>query len=549
MLSNFKIIVSKVIFTSLTILFYSSEFVNASTSSGEVLWLSIDVETSGPSFKRNGILSIGCSVQNKDSEELYNFQVNLSLPDDREFDECCLDTFWKLNPVAYEFVTSNTVSPEHAMLGFASFVARIEEKHSNIAIISDNPSFDIAWINLYLSLHTDRNPLNYSSTGHYRMVWDTASLSKNWLCIKSQVKTLIPPSGHRNRLKLVSRWPHDHTPLNDARRTADFHNQVIKQEQSYLNAMTEVREEPKTSPQIEIVPYNPLWAEYFETEKRAIREALGEMCVDVYHVGSTSVPGLSAKPIIDIIAVVKNTYMISGLLESQGYTYKGEYNIPLRAMYGKKGTKTIFLHVHEAGSAEIESNIVFRDYLRGNALAREEYSHLKTRISYNQDAKEKVGTGITKYNLGKNSFIQKALEESGFKGLCPRLCTQDPEWEVYNSLRHESMQDPKESKSNAKNLVLYEGPNIIAAAQVVLLDSDIGAISFIASKDAEMYSHQMTYFLGFIEKWLIRKNLNLITATSDEGNIEFFQQVNYKAYSESSTSLKLFKILDHKDSM
>src|SRR5437016_5484230 len=84
-----------------------------------------------------------------------------------------------------------------------------------------------------------------------------------------------------------------------------------------------------------VTPYNPDWPFIFEREALKIKEALGANCIAIHHVGSTSVPGLPAKPIIDMIAVIKNPEKAIQSLESLGFKYKGEYNIPMRLYFNR----------------------------------------------------------------------------------------------------------------------------------------------------------------------------------------------------------------------
>ena len=114
--------------------------------------------------------------------------------------------------------------------------------------------------------------------------------------------------------------------------------------------------------------YNPRWAAFFEIESRKIKSVMGESAVEIHHVGSTSVPDLSAKPIVDMILVTEDLESARKFLSSHtlGYHYKGEYNLPLRDLYGREDEFEVYLHVHRVNSPEIELNLQFRDYLRGN---------------------------------------------------------------------------------------------------------------------------------------------------------------------------------------
>ena len=101
-----------------------------------------------------------------------------------------------------------------------------------------------------------------------------------------------------------------------------------------------------TTKPIEVVAYNIDWPMIFEIESSAIRQALGTNCLEINHIGSTAVPELIAKPIIDIIAVVKNPQDSINPLESIGYNYRGEMNIPFRFYFSRKTGTIIHLHVY-----------------------------------------------------------------------------------------------------------------------------------------------------------------------------------------------------------
>lgn len=170
---------------------------------------------------------------------------------------------------------------------------------------------------------------------------------------------------------------------------------------------------------IKLSEYDENWAVCFLSEKKQLEHSFKKMCpgnlVDILHIGSTSVKGLLSKSIIDIILVVKNIGLIDNTLLDAGYHYKGEYNIPMRKMYGKHSVFKIHLHSYEEGNPEITLNYVFRCYLENNPEARAEYSLLKKSIAEKGASQTKVSTtGITVYNLSKNDFIQKILKKTGF---------------------------------------------------------------------------------------------------------------------------------------
>lgn len=167
-----------------------------------------------------------------------------------------------------------------------------------------------------------------------------------------------------------------------------------------------------------------------------------------------------------------------------GYRYKGEYNLPLRRLYDKRGN--VYLHIHETGSPEIELNLVFRDYLRQNKGARDDYEALKIELAKDKTNAEKALTGITKYNLGKHQFIADILNKAGFRGLCVRFVSCEQEY--YYNMTQISPDDPY-----CKHFVLYEGAKLIAAACLKIQDNHA---RIIAAK-----GKNLNYLLKFMLKW------------------------------------------------
>jgi GrpB-like predicted nucleotidyltransferase (UPF0157 family) len=174
---------------------------------------------------------------------------------------------------------------------------------------------------------------------------------------------------------------------------------------------------------IVIVPYDPAWPEQFAEEERKLREALGELVVRIDHVGSTSVPGLAAKPVIDIQLSVRSLHPLSRierLLADAGYTHvpdPDEWFERVYPLFRKPANwpSTHHLHACTAGGEQERRHIAFRDYLRDHAEAAAEYLDLKLRLATLHD-------GITaesreRYALAKKSFVENVLKrayESGY---------------------------------------------------------------------------------------------------------------------------------------
>lgn len=118
-----------------------------------------------------------------------------------------------------------------------------------------------------------------------------------------------------------------------------------------------------------LVPHNPQWEADFQTESNAILIALGGIATTIHHIGSTSIPGIFAKPIIDILVEVVAVALVDGknsVMESIGYECMGEYGISGRRYFRKldsRGVRTHHLHVFNAGSEQVVRHLAFRDYL------------------------------------------------------------------------------------------------------------------------------------------------------------------------------------------
>lgn len=164
---------------------------------------------------------------------------------------------------------------------------------------------------------------------------------------------------------------------------------------------------------ITVVEYNPKWEQMFEEEAAKIRSILKENCTEIFHIGSTAVKGLKAKPIIDIMPVVKNLNKAdeaAGEFERIGYEYLGEFGIAGRRYLRKGGDeRTHQIHIfQETDRTNIIRHIAVRDYLRAYQEIAMQYGDLKERLAqlYPYD--------IEKYCDGKEEFV-KQLEIAAIK--------------------------------------------------------------------------------------------------------------------------------------
>ncbi len=158
---------------------------------------------------------------------------------------------------------------------------------------------------------------------------------------------------------------------------------------------------------VEVVPHDPRWREAFEAEAKHVAAALGENVVAVHHIGSTAVPGIYAKPVIDLLVEVRDVTEVdarSPAMESLGYEVMGEYGIPGRRYFRKddrEGVRTHQVHAFEAGSAEVERHLAFRDYMITHPGDAQRYSELKRKLA------EEHPQSMDAYMDGKDGFIKE----------------------------------------------------------------------------------------------------------------------------------------------
>jgi GrpB-like predicted nucleotidyltransferase (UPF0157 family) len=158
---------------------------------------------------------------------------------------------------------------------------------------------------------------------------------------------------------------------------------------------------------VEVVPHDPRWRDAFEAEARHVADALGENVVAVHHVGSTAIPDIYAKPIVDLLVEVTDIAEVDGrssAMESHGYEVMGEYGIPGRRYFRKdnrEGIRTHHVHTFEAGSAEVERHLAFRDYMIAHPLEAQRYSELKRQLA------EEYPQNMDGYMDGKDGFIKE----------------------------------------------------------------------------------------------------------------------------------------------
>lgn len=317
---------------------------------------------------------------------------------------------------------------------------------------------------------------------------------------------------------------------------------------------------------VKVLPYDPKWPEQYKALASAIKTALSKDIISIHHVGSTSIPGLSAKEKIDIIAEVNDLCFPYQDLLGLGYKHRGGFNIPLRKTFSLRDHEIdVNLHIFETGDPEVELNLLFRDYLRHNEAARDSYGALKYDLLKEESSHKMTGAFYKGYTLGKNDFIGKIIQATGFNGLRFIICTHHSEWKAAKEFRREYFFDPSSSEDpylwtfdhpDHKHLVLYQGVRIVAYAHVQLWPKQRAAIRIIAVDEGKRGESLGRHFIQLIEKWLIMEGYKSLHTTSSPQAVGFYKKLGYipmdfgvgDDYERSPHDIEMGKILGYSHS-
>ena len=288
----------------------------------------------------------------------------------------------------------------------------------------------------------------------------------------------------------------------------------------------------KTKKNIEVVTYNPQWPKMFQTESELIKQALSGNCVAIHHIGSTSVPGLSAKPIIDILPVVKDILEVDKVtmaMEGLGYEAKGEFGIAFRRYFQKgKNNRTHNVHVYEEGDPEIDRYLKFRDWMRSHEDDAQAYANLKVGLA------AKFPQDILQYCNGKDAFVANIDIKDGFDGWRMVKALTDREWSTVCTLRQKyffkSNTDPYAWTLEHKDhihFVFYKNADIIGYTHLQLWDEDRAALRIIVIDENYRNQGFGSLFLKLCERWLCHQGFKILLIQSSPEAYKFYHDHGY----------------------
>jgi GrpB-like predicted nucleotidyltransferase (UPF0157 family) len=158
---------------------------------------------------------------------------------------------------------------------------------------------------------------------------------------------------------------------------------------------------------VRLAAYSPTWAEEFLLERSRIVSALGDRLLGIEHVGSTAIPGICAKPIIDVACGVVSLEAVDALVAPMagiGYDFPGDVGIVGERIFGRGAEiRTHLVHVVRYGGTEWRNYLSFRDALRADPELAHQYDELKSSLA------AKYPEDRASYNVGKMAFIEGVL--------------------------------------------------------------------------------------------------------------------------------------------
>ncbi len=283
---------------------------------------------------------------------------------------------------------------------------------------------------------------------------------------------------------------------------------------------------------IDVVEYDPSWPPLFELEAKQIKRALGPNCLAVHHIGSTAVPGLSAKPIIDLLPVVRHIQQVdraTQAMQSLGYDVKGEYGIAFRRFFQKgENRRTHHVHVYQEGDPEISRYLHFRDWLRTHTDDRTSYAQLKGELA------KKFPDDILQYCHGKDAFVASIDKKDGFEGWRMVKALTEQEWKAVRFLRQtyffRTKEDPYSwtfTHPDHIHFVFYKKADIIGYAHLQLWPANRAALRIIVIDEAERKLGWGSQFLRLCERWLAHQGFKKLLVQSSPEAYPFYQKQGY----------------------
>jgi GrpB-like predicted nucleotidyltransferase (UPF0157 family) len=260
---------------------------------------------------------------------------------------------------------------------------------------------------------------------------------------------------------------------------------------------------------IEIKSYNPDWPEQFKHEMELLKSVFGKDVILIEHIGSTSIPGCSAKPVIDILIVlpsIKNQDEITKKLEAVNYT-RLYYGFFMRLFFCKN-TKPVFqLHIFQKGYSEIDRFLKFKYWLTKHPKDKQDYINLKKLLAV------EYADNLEKYSLAKEEFVSDIEVLAGWCGIKLIIPYTEAEKGIIENARSKIAFD---SNSKVKSFIVKKGTNDIGCVFVLFQNTKEVLIKPLSLCEDFYLSHIQQQISADLKMWL--KNEGVQTVFVDKVN-------------------------------
>lgn len=266
------------------------------------------------------------------------------------------------------------------------------------------------------------------------------------------------------------------------------------------------------SAQVKVVSYDPSWSSSYKKESKRIKKILGDNCLEVHHIGSTAVPDLSSKPIIDILVVTSDLLKVDNSNQSfaeLGYTILGESGMLFRRFFKKEDNKQSYnIHLYEKGDDEIKRYIKFRDWMKNHPEDRKRYENLKLLLA------KKYPDDLYSYCEGKEVFVREIDEKDGYRGTRIVHPLLKREWSAFEKLKKQFLElnslEGSALDSEQLHFVLYHNVEIVGAASLEVLEKKAELTLFVIDKACRSQGLG-SQFLKSCERWLTHQKIETMS--------------------------------------
>lgn len=261
-------------------------------------------------------------------------------------------------------------------------------------------------------------------------------------------------------------------------------------------------------------PYDNNYPDIFNKEIKRLQKNTNFL--NIFHVGSTSIPGLIGKGIIDILWTVND---ITKPISFDGYKESSPLKFPFHRYFSND-----FFHIHvlQDHDPHIYRFLKFRDYLISHEEDKNEYAKLKIQLASSAIDK------FQDYTLKKHLFVKNIIKKSGFDGLVFSSIVSPIELEEFNKLKQKETTVESSEEKKSQHFLLYKGAEIVTISSIEMDDNYRAIIKYLITDKKYRMNGYGIYTLQMLERFLRCHNIKTIMIDKDIKNADFFIKHQYK---------------------